>query len=36
MLQRVLVSFYPLAWTSVCKNQMVDLENNFQKLQQKK
>ncbi len=29
--ERVLLSFHPLAWTSVCRNQMVDLENNFQK-----
>lgn len=28
--QRVLLSFHPLAWTSVCRNQMSDLEANYQ------
>ena len=28
--KRVLLSFHPLAWTSVCRNQMSDLEANYQ------
>ncbi|HTY81275.1 MAG TPA: redoxin domain-containing protein [Dehalococcoidales bacterium] len=29
--KRVLLSFHPLAWTDVCRNQMLSLEANFQK-----
>jgi peroxiredoxin len=29
----ILLSFHPLAWTSVCRNQMQALEDNFDKLE---
>lgn len=29
--KKVLLSFHPLAWTSVCRKQMKALENNFDK-----
>jgi peroxiredoxin len=28
--KRVLLSFHPLAWTDVCRKQMVSLEDNFE------
>ena len=30
--KRVLLSFHPLAWTGVCRDQMLSLENNFERL----
>jgi peroxiredoxin len=30
--RKVLLSFHPLAWTSVCNDQMADLEKNRQRL----
>ncbi len=29
--KKVLLSFHPLAWTSVCRDQMKSLEDNFEK-----
>ena len=29
--KKVLLSFHPLAWTSICAKQMKELENNFDK-----
>lgn len=31
--KNVLLSFHPLAWTSVCRNQMQDLEANYQEFE---
>lgn len=31
--KNILLSFHPLAWTSVCRKQMKSLENNYQKLE---
>ncbi len=28
--KKVLLSFHPLAWTSVCRDQMLSIENNYQ------
>jgi peroxiredoxin len=30
--KKVLLSFHPLAWTGVCRDQMLSLENNFERL----
>lgn len=32
--KKVLVSFHPLAWTSVCMDQMRDLERNFHRFEE--
>ena len=32
--KNVLLSFHPLAWTSVCRNQMEDLEANYQEFEE--
>lgn len=32
--KNVLLSFHPLAWTSVCRNQMQALEENYQKFEE--
>ncbi len=34
--QKVLLSFHPLAWTSVCRKQMESLENNYKKFKNEK
>jgi len=31
--KKVLLSFHPLAWTSICAEQMKDLEKNFEKFE---
>jgi peroxiredoxin len=28
--KKILLSFHPLAWTSVCRDQMLSIENNYQ------
>ena len=33
--KKILLSFHPLAWTSVCKKQMKSLESNYDKFLQK-
>lgn len=33
--KKVLISFHPLAWTSVCTDQMRDLERNYDKFAEK-
>jgi len=33
--KKVLLAFHPLAWTSVCKKQMKNLEANFEKMHNK-
>lgn len=32
--KKVLLSFHPLAWTGICRDQMLSLENNFEKFKQ--
>ncbi len=32
--KKVLLSFHPLAWTPVCRDQMIDLEKNFETFQE--
>ncbi len=33
--KRILLSFHPFAWTSVCRNQMEALEENYEKFTEK-
>lgn len=33
--KRVLISYHPLAWTSVCTDQMRALESNYEKIKEK-
>jgi len=33
--KKVLLSFHPLAWTEVCKNQMESLEENYEEFEEK-
>ncbi len=33
--KRILISYHPLAWTSVCTDQMRALESNYEKIKEK-